>query len=62
MHMMRRRHLGIGIVFGAALADCVSVPSGGGWTTLLSDTCCRSTEVALQPQCSGQSFALRPGE
>jgi hypothetical protein len=47
MHMMRRRHLGIGIVFGAALADCVSVPSGGGWTTLLSDTCCRSTEVAL---------------
>ena len=34
--MMRRRDLGIGIgiVVGAALADCVSVPSGGGWPTL----------------------------
>jgi hypothetical protein len=25
---MRRRDLGIGIVVGAALADCVSLPSG----------------------------------
>jgi hypothetical protein len=35
MRMMRRRDLDISIVVGAALADCVSVPSSGGWTTLI---------------------------
>jgi hypothetical protein len=31
-----------------------------GSGTLLSDTCCRSTKAALQPQCSEEPFALRP--
>jgi hypothetical protein len=56
MQMMWRRDLGIGIgiVVGAALADCVSVPSGGGWAPLIDGDKGREPGLHRRGQLAGR--------